>query len=140
MMTYTIDSKIGELLDNPKTKAVLDKHIPKFTAGPLPSTVRDVSLKWVSGYSDGTITPDVLAAIHADLLLCKKIFTVDSKVGELLNNPQTKAVLDKHIPAFTATVLPSTTNDVSLRLVSGYSGGTITPDRLAAIDADLAKL
>lgn len=140
MMTYTIDSKVGELLDNPETKAVLDKHIPEFSPNPLVNAVHDIPLKLVAAYSNGTITPALLAAISADLVTIKKKFSTDSKVGVLLDNPQTRAVLDKHIPDFTATTLPSAAHDVSLRLVSGFSRGTLTPALLAAIDADLAKL
>lgn len=138
-MAFTIDSKVGELLDNPDTKAVLDKHIPEFSPNPLVRAAHGIALKQVLAYS-GTVTPNQLAAINAELALCKKTFSVDSNVGELLETPRAKAVLDKHIPEFSPNPLVRAMHDMPLKSVLGYSGGTITVERLAAIDADLAKL
>lgn len=138
-MTFTIDSKVGELLDNLQTKAVLDKHIPDLSPNPLVRAARNIPLKQVLAYS-GAITPNQLAEINADLALCKKTYSIDSTVGELLDNPGAKAVLDKHIPDFSPNPLVRAAHNNSLKWVSDYSGGTITPERLAAISADLAKL
>lgn len=138
-MSYSIESKVGELLANPETRAVLDKNIPDLSPNPLVRAAEQISLKQVLAYSD-SVTPDQLAAINAELALCKKTFSINSTVGELLGNPKTRAVLDKHIPDFSPNPLVRAAHNNSLRAVSEYSGGTITPDRLAAISADLAKL
>lgn len=138
-MSYSIESKVGELLANRETRAILDKHIPDLSPNPLVRAAEHISLKQVVAYS-GSITPEKLAAIDAELALCKKIFSSNSTVGELLGNPKTRAVLDKHIPDFSPNPLVRAAHNNSLNAVSQYSGGTITPERLAAINADLAKL
>ncbi len=138
-MTFTIDSKVGELLDNAETKAVLDKHIPDFSPNPLVRAAHSIALKKVLAYNDD-LSPSQLAAINADLALCKKTYSIDSTVGELLKNARAKAILDKHIPEFSPNPLVRAMHDMPLKSVLGYSGGTVTPERLAAVNADLAKL
>jgi len=66
-MAFSIDSKVGELLDNPQTKAVLDKHMPELATNPQIAMARNFSLKMVAGFSGGKITPDMLSAVNADL-------------------------------------------------------------------------
>ncbi len=34
-MTYTLDSKINELLQNPKVKALLENYVPGATSNPM---------------------------------------------------------------------------------------------------------
>jgi para-nitrobenzyl esterase len=138
-MAFTTDSKVGVLLENPDTKAVLDKHLPDFSPNPLVRAAHNIALKQVLAYS-GNVTPNQLAAIDADLALCKKTFSADTNVGELLAEPKAKAILDKHIPEFSPNPLVRAMHDMPLTSVLGYSGGTITPERIAAINADLAKL
>lgn len=138
-MSFSIESKVGELLANPATRAVLDKHIPELSPNPLVRAAEHISLKQVVAFS-GTITPDQLTAINAELALCKKTFSINSTVGELLENPKTRAVLDKHIPDFSPNPLVRAAQNASLKAVAEYSNNTITTDRLAAINADLAKL
>lgn len=43
-MKFTLDTTLGELLDNPQAKAVLDKHIPGASSNPLVAMVRGMSL------------------------------------------------------------------------------------------------
>lgn len=58
---------IGTLLDDPAAKAVLDKHIPGFSANPQIDMARSMTLKVVQQYSPDTLTDQALAAIQADL-------------------------------------------------------------------------
>lgn len=67
-------------------------------------------------------------------------FSIESKVGDLLADDQAKAILDKHMDGFSTNPQIGMAKGFTLKMVAGFSGGKITPDMLAAVDADLAKL
>lgn len=58
---------IGTLLDNPATKAVIDKHMPGFSANPQIDMARSMTLKQVQQFAGDQMTDDVLSKIDADL-------------------------------------------------------------------------
>jgi hypothetical protein len=66
-MALSIESKVGELIDNPQAKAVLEKYMPGFSGNPQISMARGFTLKMAAGFSGGQITPDMLSAVNADL-------------------------------------------------------------------------
>ena len=66
-MAITIDSKLGDILADPKGKAVLDKHLPGFSTNPQMAMAKGMSLKMVAPMSGGKITPAILKAIDEDL-------------------------------------------------------------------------
>src|SRR5262245_33720056 len=66
-MALSIDSKVGELLDNPQAKAILDKHMDGFSTNPQIGMAKGFPLKMVAGMSGGKITPQMLEAVSADL-------------------------------------------------------------------------
>ena len=66
-MALSIDSKVGELLDNPQAREILDKHMTGFSSNPQVSMARGFSLKMAAGFSGGQITQDMLNAVNADL-------------------------------------------------------------------------
>ena len=59
-------TKIGTLLDNPDTKAVLVKYIPEVVSNPQIDQGRDFTLVDIVQYAP-ELTPDMLAKIDADL-------------------------------------------------------------------------
>ena len=67
----TAGTVIGALLDDPAARAVLDKHMPAFSAGPQISMARGMTLKAIQQYAPN-ITNEVLAAIDSDLALLSK--------------------------------------------------------------------
>jgi hypothetical protein len=67
-------------------------------------------------------------------------FSTDSKLGDLLDNEQTKAILEKHMPGISTHPQIGMGRGFPLKMVAQFSGGLITPDMLTAVDADLAKL
>ncbi len=69
-------------------------------------------------------------------------FTIDTPIGELLDNPATLAVLDKHMPGLStnAQIGMARSMGLSLRSVAQFSGGKITDDLLAAAATELAAL
>jgi hypothetical protein len=70
----------------------------------------------------------------------KMAFTTDTKVGELLDNPQAKTILDQCMPGFSTNPQVGMARGFSLKTAAGFSGGLITPEMLASVDAALAKL
>lgn len=62
----TADTDIGTLLDDPDARAILDKHLPGFTADSQVDMARGMTLKGIQPYAEN-ITDTVLAAIDADL-------------------------------------------------------------------------
>jgi hypothetical protein len=66
-MAYSIDSTVGELLDNAAPRAVIDKHMPELASNPQIGMARGMSLKIVAGFSGGKITNEMLAAVNDDL-------------------------------------------------------------------------
>jgi len=66
-MSYSTDSKLGDLLDNEQTKAILEKHMPGISTHPQISMGRGFPLKMVAQFSGGMITNDMLAAVDTDL-------------------------------------------------------------------------
>lgn len=69
-------------------------------------------------------------------------FSLDSKVGDILDHPQARAILEKHVPLL-KTVGSSTlamARPMTLRQVAGFPQAGLTPDKLAAIVDDLSRL
>lgn len=69
-----------------------------------------------------------------------KYSTTDTTIGTLMDDPATKAVLVKHIPAMTDNSQMEMARSMTLRQVQGYASDMLTDDVLAAIDKDLAAL
>ena len=61
-------------------------------------------------------------------------------IGTLLDNPETKAVLQKHLPGFVGNSQIDMARSMTLKQIQGFVGDAVTDDVLAKIDADLAKL
>ncbi len=59
-------STIGELLDNPAAKAVLQKYLPNVVASPQIDMGRSMTLPQIAPF-DPSVTPDKLSAIDAEL-------------------------------------------------------------------------
>jgi len=138
----TIDSKMGDLLDNPDAKTILEKHLPADIMAKA-GMVRGFALPVLAPQSED-VTDEMLEAIAADLeALCGgepagELLTIDSKMGDLLDNPDAKAILEKYLPpdimakagmvrSFTLPELAPMSEDV-------------TDEMLEAIAADLEAL
>lgn len=63
----TVDSKIGDLLANPVTKAVLDKDIPGLETSPYLDMVKGMSVRDIAKYPQANIDDAKLSVIDADL-------------------------------------------------------------------------
>ena len=58
---------LGELLDNAKSKAVLQKHVPQLVASEKIQQARSQTLKQLANYAGDALPPSKLAEIDADL-------------------------------------------------------------------------
>lgn len=89
----------------------------------------------------------ILAGTIASLALTAPAFAQDAKysitkqtIGELVKNEATKAVLDKHIPAVVANPQLEQGYDMKFADIVPYAPDQLTPEKLKAIEEDLAKL
>ena len=68
-------------------------------------------------------------------------FSSATKLGVLLDDPAAKEVLVKHLPEVkNAGPMIAMARGMTLSALSRVASGKITPEKLAAIEADLAKL
>ena len=69
-MAFTLDTTVGELLDNPQAKAVLDKQLPGVSSNPMIAMVRGMSLNMLLAMPQAAqlgITKDKAEAILAEV-------------------------------------------------------------------------
>jgi hypothetical protein len=66
-MAFSIQTSLGELLDNEQTKAILEKHMPGIAEHPQIAMGRGFPLAVVANFSGGLITPEILTAVDAEL-------------------------------------------------------------------------
>ncbi|WP_343069207.1 glucose 1-dehydrogenase [Cohnella thailandensis] len=66
-MTYNGDSKIGDLLANETTKALLEKHLPGISTNPMIEMAKGFTLTQLGALPQAGIPVDTLDALLADL-------------------------------------------------------------------------
>ncbi|HXD02895.1 MAG TPA: hypothetical protein VN627_06265 [Novosphingobium sp.] len=66
--------------------------------------------------------------------------TADTDIGTLLDDPAAKAIVEKYIPGLTTNPQVDMARAMTLKAVQAYAPDEVTDERLAKIDADLAKL
>ena len=85
----TVDSKIGDLLANPVTKAVLDKDIPGLETSPYLDMVKGMSVRDIAKYPQANIDDAKLSAALANGELAIKTASATMRVlpgGVNVNN------------------------------------------------------
>lgn len=66
--------------------------------------------------------------------------TATTKIGDLLANPATLAVLDRHFPGMSADKRIAMAKGMTLRSVQKFAPGQFSNEALDAVDADLAAI
>jgi hypothetical protein len=66
--------------------------------------------------------------------------TAVTDIGTLLDNPQTRAVLDQNMPSFAANPQNEMAREMTLRQIQSFAADMLTDEVLAKVDADLAKI
>jgi hypothetical protein len=61
-------------------------------------------------------------------------------IADLLANPAAKAVIERHLPGFSAHPAIAYVGGMTLKGVQPHTGGLITDEHLAGIERDLAAL
>lgn len=69
-----------------------------------------------------------------------KFKTSETSVGDILDNPAATAVVKKHLPELVANEQINMARGMTLKAIQQYSADMVTDQKLAAIDADFAKL
>ena len=69
-----------------------------------------------------------------------KYSTTASDIGTLVDNPATKAVLDKNLPGFADNPQISMARSMTMRQIQSFAADVLTDEKLAKIDAELAAL
>lgn len=67
-------------------------------------------------------------------------FTLETPVETLVANPATKAVLEANLPGITTHPQYETFKGMSLSVLASFAPDKLTPERLAAVAAALAKI
>jgi hypothetical protein len=66
--------------------------------------------------------------------------TATTDIATLMDNPATKAVLEKHIPEVISNAQFEMARPMTLKAIQSFAGDALNDEKLAAIDADLAKI
>jgi len=66
--------------------------------------------------------------------------TSETSIGELIDNPQTKAIFDKYLPGVSSNEQFDMAKAMTLKQVQAYAPDQFTDETLAKMDAELAKV
>jgi len=69
-MAFTLDTTVGELLDNPQAKAILDQYLPGVSANPMIKMARGISLNMLLAMPQAAqlgVTKEKAEAILAEI-------------------------------------------------------------------------
>ena len=69
-----------------------------------------------------------------------KYTSAETDIGTLLDDPAAKAIVEKHIPGMTTNEQVEMARSMTLKAIQAYAPEDVTDERLAKIDADLARL
>ncbi len=87
-----------------------------------------------------TAAPAAVLAADAPAAAKAAWSTSTTPVGELIANPDTKAVLEKHLPGISTNPQLEQVKGLSLKAIQPYAPDQLPDAILTAIDVDLAKL
>lgn len=85
------------------------------------------------------VAPSMAIAQTAPTAAAK--YSVDeTDLGTLMDNTETRAVLEKYIPEMLANEQIKMARGMTLKALQQYAGDLLTDEKLAKINADLAKV
>jgi hypothetical protein len=70
----------------------------------------------------------------------KPYSTAETPIGALIDDAQSRAILDKHIPGLSDNPQIAMARPLTLKAIQGSAPGTLTDEVLAKVDEELAKL
>ena len=90
-----------------------------------------------------TVAPALASAADAPAAAAAraaKYTTADTTIGDLLDDPAAKAIVEKAVPGFTGNGQIEMARGMTLRAIQAFAPDDLTDERLNQIDAELAKL
>jgi len=63
-----------------------------------------------------------------------------TRIGDLLDHPEARAILERHLPDVVNSDQIEMARPMTLKMIQAYAPDSITDEKLAAVDADLAAL
>lgn len=66
-MGFSIDSTVGDLLENAGTRAFIEKTMPELVNHPAMGMIRGMSLRAIAPFSNGKLTDEILTTVDAAL-------------------------------------------------------------------------
>ena len=90
-----------------------------------------------------TVAPALASAADAPAAAAAraaKYTTADTTIGDLLDDPAAKAIVEKAVPGFTSQGQIEMARGMTLRAIQAFAPDDLTDERLNQIDAELAKL
>lgn len=90
-----------------------------------------------------TVAPALASAADAPaaaVVRAAKYTTADTTIGDLLDDPAAKAIVEKAVPGFTSQGQIEMARGMTLRAIQAFAPDDLTDERLNQIDAELAKL
>jgi para-nitrobenzyl esterase len=165
----TVESTMGDLLDNPGAHAVLAKYLPDVVSSPQIDQGRALTLRSLQQYVPN-LTDDMLKQIGEDLshvpdvatsapsaaataapatatatatatsaATDKAKFSVESTMGDLLDKPEAHAILAKYLPDVVSSPQIDQGRPMTLHSLQQYLPN-LTDDLLKQIGEELAKI
>lgn len=152
-MSLNMDSKLKELLAHPETKAILEKHMGDLLNDPRLKMGMNFPMRTLfKSAPKGVIPPGTAEAVEADFEkfgpfekesgVTKTVaVNMDLKLKELLQYPETKAILEKHLGDLLKDPrLKMGMNFALGTLFKSAPSGVIPPGTSEAIESDLKDL
>lgn len=90
-----------------------------------------------------TVAPALASAADAPTAApatAAKYTTADTTIGDLLDDPAAKAIVEKAVPGFTSEGQIEMARGMTLRAIQAFAPDDLTDERLDQIDAELAEL
>lgn len=79
-------------------------------------------------------------AVRPGRAMAASKYSINTTMGVLLDTPDTREVLQRHIPSVVASNRIGLARGMSLKSLAGFGESGIDPATLTAIDQDLAKI
>ena len=87
-----------------------------------------------------SVAPSAVLAQSAAIAAAGAYSTTETDIGTLLDDPAAKAVLDKILPGFATNPQIEMARPMTMKSIQQYAADQLTDEKLAAVDAELAKL
>lgn len=84
--------------------------------------------------------PALAAETPAAPAAAARYSSATTDIGTLLDTPATRAVIDKVLPGLSTNAQIDMARGMTLRAIQQFAPDKLTDERLAAVDAELAKL